>query len=377
MKKVFIGGYSVITSLGFTVKDNFDKLLKGESGIRVDHYPDLYPEPFPASRIDPEEFEHRAEGLKGYTPFERILILTLEDLFNKIQLDRSSPRTGIILSTTKGNIDLLKNDPEGFGRERIHLWKSAEMIKNYFGMAASPHVISNACISGVLAQITAARLLRMGTYDDIIVVGGDMLTEFVVAGFQSFMSLSARACRPFDKHREGLTLGEGAAAIHLTVNNEQELSPAIELLDGTSSNDANHISAPSRTGEGLYLVIKKLLENFPEEINYISAHGTATRYNDDMESVAIHRSHLETVPVNSFKGYIGHTLGAAGIIESVFSFESMKHDTIIKTAGFGTPGTVQKINITKENTHAPVINVLKLASGFGGGNAAVLFRKVV
>jgi 3-oxoacyl-[acyl-carrier-protein] synthase-1 len=148
---------------------------------------------------------------------------------------------------------------------------------------------------------------------------------------------------------------------------------AIEIINGSGSNDANHISGPSRTGEGLFIAIKNTFEG--EKIDFISAHGTATPYNDDMESIALYRAGINQVPVNSYKGFIGHTLGAAGIIESIYCFESMNNNLLIKTAGYENPGTVEKLNVIRENATAKLIYVLKTASGFGGSNAAVLFRK--
>ncbi|MCD4682545.1 MAG: 3-oxoacyl-ACP synthase, partial [Bacteroidales bacterium] len=106
-----------------------------------------------------------------------------------------------------------------------------------------------------------------------------------------------------------------------------------------------------------------------------SAHGTATPYNDDMESIALARNNLAKTPVNSFKGFIGHTLGAAGIVESVFCFESMRQNILIKTYGLENTGTAEKINVITENKQQPVNKVLKIASGFGGSNAAILFKK--
>jgi len=211
-------------------------------------------------------------------------------------------------------------------------------------------------------------------YKNVIVSGCDVLSEFIVSGFQSFYSLSKSVCKPFDIDRTGLTLGEGAGTVVLSSDPDICLDPLIEIVNGAGSNDANHISGPSRTGEGLYIAINEVLKG-STDIDYISAHGTATPYNDDMESIALSRNNLTQIPVNSFKGFIGHTLGAAGIIESIFCFESMRENKLIKTYGLENAGTVEKINIFTENKQQPVNKVLKTASGFGGSNAAILFRK--
>jgi 3-oxoacyl-[acyl-carrier-protein] synthase-1 len=161
----------------------------------------------------------------------------------------------------------------------------------------------------------------------------------------------------------------------LTSDKNNSKPPYIKIVTGSGSNDANHISGPSRTGEGLFIAIKDVLKG-SKDIDFISAHGTATPYNDDMESIALDRNNLNNIPVNSFKGYIGHTLGATGLIESIFCFESMRKNMLVKTYGFENHGTVKKINVINETKTAQVNRVLKTASGFGGSNAAILFEMI-
>ncbi len=184
------------------------------------------------------------------------------------------------------------------------------------------------------------------------------------------MSLSPNICKPFDRKRDGLTLGEAAATIVLSAEHRGKAT----IVKGATANDANHISGPSRTGEGLYQAIKHTLDD-KREIDFISAHGTATPYNDDMESVAINRSGLNNVTVNGFKGFVGHTLGAAGIVEVIFSLWSMYNNIIIKTFGYEEFGVVEKINVANQNIPKNLKNALKTASGFGGCNAAILIEK--
>jgi 3-oxoacyl-[acyl-carrier-protein] synthase-1 len=153
----------------------------------------------------------------------------------------------------------------------------------------------------------------------------------------------------------------------------------IIVKGGASSNDANHISGPSRTGDGLLLAIEKtLLESGikASEIGYISGHGTATLYNDEMEAHAITEAKLQDVPMNSLKSYFGHTLGAAGIIESIIGLHSMKNNTLVGTYNYKEPGVAKPVNIIRETTSAKINNCLKTAAGFGGCNAAVLFSKI-
>jgi 3-oxoacyl-[acyl-carrier-protein] synthase-1 len=153
----------------------------------------------------------------------------------------------------------------------------------------------------------------------------------------------------------------------------------LQLLSGTSANDANHISGPSRTGEGLFRSIRKTLRQnniAPDEIDFISAHGTATVFNDEMEAIAFDRMGMNSVPLNSLKGYFGHTLGAAGVIETVVSMQMMRSNSLVKSLGYRESGTTKALNITTENRPAEISTVLKTASGFGGCNASLVVRKL-
>ena len=231
----------------------------------------------------------------------------------------------------------------------------------------------------MIALVYAERLIRSGKYKHVVVSGGDLISEFIVSGFQSFQSLSEQACKPFDKNRNGLSLGEGCGTIILSSDKSIFSDNPIEVLGGAGSNDANHISGPSRTGEGLFLAIMGALTTSglsAKDIDSISAHGTATNYNDEMEAKAFSRAGLESAPLNSYKGYIGHTLGAAGVIEAAISLQSLKRNTLFRSAGYETHGVSTNINVIAENKETNIKNCLKTASGFGGSNAALILQKI-
>jgi len=210
------------------------------------------------------------------------------------------------------------------------------------------------------------------------VTGGDIATEFVISGFQSFQAISPDPCRPFDRDRTGLSLGEGCGTMILSSLPGGRDRQAI-VTGAATSNDANHISGPSRTGEELSWAISRAMKQAsvtPGDISYISAHGTATPFNDEMEAKALDLSGLSHIPVNSFKGYWGHTLGAAGLVESVAAIASMRNNTLYRSAGFENPGVPVPINVIAQNQKAEIKVTLKTASGFGGCNAAILYQKV-
>jgi len=383
--KVFVASDNIVSPLGFTSDENFAQLLKMKTGVLLHADTTLSAEPLFVSVLDTQKLNNEFEKLnvkQEYTRLEKMMLLSVTDALSRNKhIDIESKKTLLIVSTTKGNIDLLdQTEGEKFDKNRIHLWETANVVARYFNNPNQPLVVSNACISGVVAIILAKRLLQENKYNTVVVVGADIMTQFVVAGFQSFKAISPQVAKPYDAARDGISLGEGCGTIILT-NNQQlttDNQQLITVTGGASSNDANHISGPSRTGDGLLMAIEKTLSESnmkPEEIDYISGHGTATIFNDDMESLAITDAHLATVPMNSLKSYFGHTLGAAGVIESIIGIHSMQQNQLIGTFNYTEPGVTAPINIIKETRQATINNCLKTAAGFGGCNAAVLYQK--
>jgi 3-oxoacyl-[acyl-carrier-protein] synthase-1 len=377
---VFISSDNIITSLGFSTGENAVNMLADKTGIQLTENERIAPTPFYASLINSAQLFDRFSTFDDpdkFTRFEQLAICSLKDALSGSEIDLTDSKTLFILSTTKGNIDLLEKENElKFSRERIYLWNTAHLLQTYFKFRHEPVVISNACISGVQAIITGARLIRANLFKNVVINGTDIITEFVLSGFNSFQSLSTGPCRPFDKTRNGLSLGEGSGTIILTSKPVMSAGTNYILVgEGFSTNDANHISGPSRTGEGLFIAINRLSKKSPLDVDYISAHGTATLYNDEMESIAITRAGLQSVPVNSFKGYWGHTLGAAGIIESIMGIWSINNSVILNTKGYNISGVTNPIFIINKPVQKEINTCLKIASGFGGCNAALIFYK--
>lgn len=382
----FVVADNIISPLGFTSSENFEQLKQKNTGVQRLETSALSTEPVCAAVIDTLKLNSEFSKLnaKGdFTRLEKMVLLSINDcLKQNSNIDITSKKTLLILSTTKGNIDLL--DPtlaSKFDKKRVYLWETANVIARHFNNPNKPLIVSNACISGVLAIILAKRLLETNQYDTIIVSGVDILTQFVVSGFQSFKAISNEVAKPYDAKRDGISLGEGCGTIVLTNQTSSILHPTSSIIvkGGASSNDANHISGPSRTGDGLFIAIDKTLKESnikASEVSYISGHGTATLYNDDMESLAITDAELANVPMNSLKSYFGHTLGAAGLIESIIGIHSMRTNTLIGTYNFSELGVTKPINIIKNTTATEINNCLKTAAGFGGCNAAVFFQKV-
>lgn len=375
-KDVFVVADNILSPIGNTTAENFLQLKQGISAVKKHDDLNISAQPFYASLFAKGE-NFIKNDQHNYTKFEKLLIASIGDTLKYSEFEAGDKKTVFILSSTKGNIGLLETETfDGALKERIALSTSAKLVSDHFGFANQPVIVSNACISGVLAIITGMRLLRSGQYENAVIAGADVISKFIFSGFESFLALSPAICKPFDRLRDGLNLGECGGTIILSTN--KKYGQNIKVKGGSVSNDANHISGPSRTGEELAYAIKKAIQDAgmsQGDIDFISAHGTATVYNDEMEANAVHLSGLQAVPVNSLKGYYGHTLGAAGLIESIISIQSLKENLVLPTLGFKEPGVTKPLNICTELLSGDFKNCLKTASGFGGCNAAVVFGK--
>jgi len=320
---VYCIGHSIISPLGEGSHANLEAVQAGRSGLKLYTHRFADVEPFCASLFDTPQ------------DFVPLCIKSVEGAITNYQLQiTNSKDTVFILSTTKG--------------DDLDLITPAKAIVQHFGNPNAPIVVSNACTSGVCAQITAMRLLEAGLYRHAIVVGCDIQSRFIVSGFQSFKALSPEPCKPFSPDRQGLNLGEAAATIVYTTHPfiPSSVHPYWTLEAGSIHNDATHLSAPSRTGEGAYQCLMDVMEGISaDQIALVGVHGTATMYNDAMETIALERAGLQDVPKSVLKPFFGHTMGAAGVVETILCAMQAEQSQIIK-----------------------------MLSGFGGVNAAIRLR---
>lgn len=356
---------NIISPLGLTTQENLESVRGGDSALSIHQLWDM-PEAFMGSIF--------ADGVitGPFASFENAIILSISEALSHIpSLPLSSPRVGLVLSSTKG---------DNTGADGKSFADSARIIADKFGIITQPVTVSNACISGLCAQIYAMRLIEDGVYDSVIVSGCDIQSKFIVSGFQSFKALSKEQCRPFDEDRNGLNLGEAAATIIYSNDLSScslDQNKLWTITKGAIRNDAFHISGPSRTAEGSYRALKQVIEGEDaDQLAVINAHGTATLYNDDMESRAIGRAGLTSVLVNSLKGYYGHTMGAAGLLETIISMHSIAEGWIPGTRNYSASGTCVELNMTSQHTSTDKSQFIKLMSGFGGCNAAALYKMV-
>lgn len=362
----------ILSPLGIGSRQNYEALRDNRSSVqKLQGWRDI-PYPFCASIFSADQEE--AIQVQGYTRFESMIINSVERAVSQLGFELPKDRTILILSTTKGDI-LELTDEEAHDRNYHRPAEAADRIAAYFGISTPGIVSCNACISGTSAQILADRLINAGYYDYAIVCGADCVSSFVASGFQAFRSLSLEECRPFDIERTGLNLGEAAATI-IFGGKDTGQGNGWTLVSGALTNDAYHLSAPSPSGEGSVSAIRQAIGDFaPEDLSFINAHGTATMFNDQMESVAICKAGLGQVPVIAVKAWYGHTLGASGVLESIISMESVNDSAILPVRGFNEIGVSGAIDISNSPRKSGKRSFLKMISGFGGCNASALYTK--
>ncbi len=358
----------ILSPLGLSASDTLDAILAGKTGLKRHAPVPGLPFDFTASIFSGEM--EREFMVDGFSRFESLALTSIRKALADcdVPFDR---RTVFILSSTKGNI----GDYDGVSDfTDIILPASAAKLAEAIGVTTTPLTVCNACVSGVSALALAHRLLSGGEYDYAIVCGADVQSPFIISGFHSLKALDLNECRPFDIERLGLNLGEAAATVVLKAD-DTNAEGQYRIVSASSRNDAMHITNPSPSGEGCMQAIKAVMADNDTDIALINAHGTATMYNDQMESKAISRAGLGGLPVNALKGYLGHTMGAAGIVETVLTMHALEKGVILPTRGFEEIGVSGKIDVTREMLHTSKTAFLKIISGFGGCNCAVLLDK--
>ena len=356
---------NITSPLGLTTEQTYKAVREGKSGLS--HYPcengeggwnDL-PFSVEASLFNKEQWDKIM--VDGFSKFESLVLHSVKAAISTLIFNKE--RAILILSSTKGDIELLEK-----GEEMPSLADAAKKVSLAIGIENDPIVVCNACISGVSAIILGQRLVDCGNYTHAIVCGADIQSRFIVSGFQSLKALSDEPCRPFDIERLGLNLGEAAATIVLS---REINSPNGWKVDkGAVCNDAYHISAPHPKGLGAGMALSKM-KDADNTISVIGVHGTATMYNDQMESKAIEMADLQDVPLSALKGYFGHTMGAAGVLETIIMMRALEDNMILSSKGFETCGVSGKVKMSDKSMTAEGNTFVKMLSGFGGCNGVV------
>lgn len=363
---------NITSPLGLTTEENYAAVRRGETGLKLVDGCLGVPGRFCVGMFS--EAQRAALLLDGFSWFESLVLHSVKDALDRSSADPSSPRTVLILGTSTAGIDELGDVPE---RDRNYLAPgvAAQKIAAHLGFVNDPITVSNACISGATAQMLADRLIAAGSYDTALVCGVDILSAFVLAGFDSFKALSPTVCRPFDIERLGLNIGECAATVVLTKDLSAD-ADAWHIIDGCLNNDAYHVSAPVPSGDGVCRAIQKILTpELKAGLACVAAHGTATMFNDQMESKAIENAGLGELLTSALKPHYGHTFGASGVVESIITMCALDEGLILPVLGFEELGVSGKMHPCSQLEKTDKKSFIKLQSGFGGCNGAMIYAK--
>lgn len=364
----------LVTAYGCGLDACWNGLMNGRSAVK------------PLDRFGTEPFQsHNAAVFDGltYRQGESIVWQMLTRL-----LAENDPRipddVPVLLASTTGEVDLLEQAVDA-GQADCSESKLAVLLEKVCARIGGQHagaVVSSACASATVALAQGAEMIRQAECDCVVVVACDAVTEFVYSGFASLMALDPDGARPFDAERRGLSVGEAAgfALLMSTERAEREGRASLGALAGWGmSNDANHMTGPSRDGAALAQAMVHSLKKGgvePHQIGFICAHGTGTNFNDSMELKAFKTVFDQALTIFSVKGGTGHTMGAAGLVEALLTLRALEKQTV--------PPTVSLQQVDEEavgwaSSETVFYNGTELAlstnSGFGGVNAALLLRR--
>ena len=395
-EKVYITGIGIISAIGINLSENFNSLINLKQGVgSIDFVDTIHKNEFPCGEIKLSNNDLAGKlDIKIDESFSRTALLGMiaakEALISSGINKSKNLATGLISANTVGGMDrteMLYRNINDKNKNFIisHVsGDSTERIADYLGITDYVSTISTACSSSVNSIMTGAEMIKNNLLDSVIAGGTDALSKFTINGFNSLMILDRNQCRPFDNKRNGLNLGEGAAFLVLESEaavNGREDKIICELGGYANANDAFHQTASSDEGKGAFLSMSNAISMSGldiSDIDYINAHGTGTHNNDSTEATALKKLFGEELPpFSSTKPYTGHTLGAAGVIESVFSILAMKNNIVFPGLNFSEKMEGFDISPVKEIIkNIEIKNVLSNSFGFGGNDSSIIFSKV-
>lgn len=386
--RVVITGMGVVSALGIGAEANCAALLRGESGVRAVRYLPTEHCEFPVGEVSMsgEELQELLGLPAGiYSRTHLLGVLALQEALEHSKLLKQSG-LALISGTTVGGMDVTEHyfpEPQPTGRDIHDCGASTNEIADYFDCFDCTMTSSTACSSAMNALIMGKLLIESGERDIVVAGGAEALSLFHLNGFKSLMILDTQRCRPFDRTRAGLNLGEGAG--YLVLESESSAvkrgAEILGVLSGVGNGcDAFHQTASSESGEGAYMAMTQALSEAglnPSDIDYVNAHGTGTPNNDASESAALRRVFGGNVPpVSSTKSYTGHTTSASGSIEAVFCLMAMRNGFLPCQTEFQTADEQCIIPVSgSEPPRGNLSHVMCNAFGFGGNDSSIILSR--
>lgn len=396
MSRIVVTGMGIITAIGETADENRNSLVHARTGIgKARFFNSRYTAQLPFGEINhATAFLAERLGIGSHIA-TRTDILALhaakqaidDALLSENELTDST--TALIGGSTVGGMcltDEMYADANATGTSSSPYLTSysnsanTSFLRRYFNIGGITNTFNTACSSSANAIMYGARLLKNGLAKKVIAGGVDSLSKYTVNGFNALMILAGEPCRPFDLERKGLNLGEGAA--FLVLEREEDAAEKkiyAEVKGYGNSNDAFHPSSTSPEGDGPYWSMKKALETAglqPGDIDFINAHGTATENNDETESAAMLRLFDRPPAFASTKSYTGHTLGAAGAVEAVYSILNLQYQEVYPSLHFNEPITTTGLKPVMQYEQRSLNHVMSNSFGFGGNCTSLIFSKI-
>lgn len=392
---IVITGAGIVSAIGVGMKETLASLKAGKTGIGEMKYLTSRHRDLPVGEVPLSNAEMmKMLGVEDDIRLTRTALmgrLALREALEIAQMTEEQIRQAPFISaTTVGGMDrrelyfAQEQDCDLVHAEisTHHCGSCTEMIAQPFGEFASMATVSTACSSATNAMITGANMLRCGMADIVVVGGSECLTLFHLNGFNTLMILDHEPCRPFDKDRAGLNLGEGAAYLVMETAasaSKRGVKPMCQLSGYGNACDAFHQTASSPEGEGAWLAMQEALKMAglqPGEIQYVNAHGTGTPNNDESESHALRRIFGEDLPpVSSTKSFTGHTTSASGSIEAVICMLALEHQFMPPQINWHTPMDDGIVPVTDSTPKQEIRHILSNAFGFGGNDSSLVISK--
>jgi len=398
--RIVITGAGIVTALGFGWRANADGFRAGKSAMRPITLFDVsrqrtktgaqldLPESLPGTQLSPNQIRKLDRAAK-------MLLLAANEAWNQSGW-QPSENIPLVLGTTSGGMSLgeayyrqaigtpTKDRGQATRVQGYQAQRQALDVAEAFGFSGPITIVANACASGANSIGHAWDLLRRGRVERVFTGGYDAISQMVFGGFDSLQALSTTTCRPFDAHRDGLALGEGAAMLALeTLDSAKKRNAEIlgEIVGYGAATDAHHLTQPHPNGDAALASMNAACaaaKISPDKINYINAHGTGTPLNDSAEAAAINRwagAQAQNIPVSSTKASIGHLLGGAGSVEAVICLMTLREQWLPPMMTLQTPEPTCAFPLVRQATDAKVEYALTNSFGFGGANATLVLRR--